>query len=404
LSERTFPFAPSSNGATDTDIVDRSIDMSPYCQQTSDSSRPQTTGNKDVRKKSCSDALLQQLQADGFALVRGTGISGHLCREALRLTHSFLHDADESVRRSCLSVKDRARRGYSPINTENFASLLGEVGPNDLVRKFRMGPPNNSSASHSSSLLQPNIWPSPEHWDASLCQEFQATLEEYYDKICIVANAIVHCICDGLLAKHEDLALSLESLSTSRSVVSPTQEQENDNAIHIHNTSILTMLGYQTGSRHNKKHQKKKREIHPLVAAHTDVGVITVLLYDGGDCAVLQRQTSSASGEMTANDSKPSSKMTFQDVILPSQVPEDPIFVVNIGDCLASLSHSRLPSTIHRVVPRDGTIPRNCLALFVGFDPNQTLRLENGEVVSYETWRKNRIAASQTIRRSIVKS
>ena len=38
--------------------------------------------------------------------------------------------------KSGLSREDRARRGYSPPNSENFASLLGEEGPNDLVRKF----------------------------------------------------------------------------------------------------------------------------------------------------------------------------------------------------------------------------------------------------------------------------
>jgi hypothetical protein len=30
--------------------------------------------------------------------------------------------------------------GYSPVCSENFASLIGERGPNDVVRKFRIGP------------------------------------------------------------------------------------------------------------------------------------------------------------------------------------------------------------------------------------------------------------------------
>ena len=50
-----------------------------------------------------------------------------------------MHEADESVRRSCLT-KDRARRGYSPMSTENFASLIGQQRPNDLVKKFLWRP------------------------------------------------------------------------------------------------------------------------------------------------------------------------------------------------------------------------------------------------------------------------
>lgn len=36
--------------------------------------------------------------------------------------------------------KDRARRGYSPSDTENFATLVGEKKGNDHVEKFRVGP------------------------------------------------------------------------------------------------------------------------------------------------------------------------------------------------------------------------------------------------------------------------
>ncbi len=39
--------------------------------------------------------------------------------DALQATHYFLQDAPEAVRRSYLT-KDRARRGYSPQNAENF--------------------------------------------------------------------------------------------------------------------------------------------------------------------------------------------------------------------------------------------------------------------------------------------
>jgi isopenicillin N synthase-like dioxygenase len=388
LSQRQFPFAPNFTSVSPT-ISDPVIDISAYCQRACPALDKDENLEQLDKKNACSLELLRQLKSDGFALVRGTGIPAQLCQDALRVAHSFLHVVDESVRRSCLSTRDRARRGYSPINTENFASLMGEQGPNDLVRKFRIGP---ESSSASSSLLQPNIWPtSSEQWGEKTNHEFRLTLEAYYNSVCVAANAIVQCICDAVLLEDEGLEQSLDILSSSpeHSLSLPSIDNHQSTGL-AHKSSILTLLGYQTGSRHKRKHHKKERVVHPLVASHTDVGVITVLLYDGGDCAVLQRRIS-----------KPgtSSKEQFQDILLPHSVPNDPIFVVNIGDCLSELTRKTLPSTIHRVVPREGSTPRNCLALFVGLDPEQELKLSEGIVVSYETWRKNRIAESQKVLR-----
>lgn len=396
-SQRNFPFAPNNRtGISDASIYDTVIDMNSFCTSETSISK-EKVGDKAI----CSKSLLKELKSNGFALVRGTGIPGQLCREALRVTHSFLQEADENVRRSCLSRRDRARRGYSPINTENFASLLGEDGPNDLVRKFRMGPTSSCSSTNEegiSSLLQENVWPSPSlsaEWDDSVCNDFRSTLEDYYDKVCSAANDILRAICDGLLLEHPDLSISLKPLSSSSTTTSLCEESDkseeadqNAGKSLAHNTSILTLLGYRTGSRHKKLQQKKKKTVHPLVAAHTDVGVITVLLYDGGDCAVLQRQEKSLG---TGNSSS-----EFEDVILPSQIDDDPVFVVNIADCLSALTSKRLPSTVHRVMPREGAIPRNCLALFVGLKAEEKLTID-GHEMSYEVWRKNRIAQSQNV-------
>ena len=401
-SQRTFPFAPNNrNGMSDASIYDSVIDMNAYCESTPSTTPETAISNKEI----CSKSLLEELKSNGFALVRGTGIPGRLCREALRVTHSFLHEADESVRRSCLSRRDRARRGYSPINTENFASLLGEGGPNDLVRKFRIGPASSWSSKNdpgNSSLLQENVWPCPfisAEWNDAICHDFRSTLQDYYDKVCSAANEILRAICDGLLTENPDLLVSLEPLSSSSSTttMSLLERSENSEAADeipgktlAHNTSILTLLGYRTGSRHKKLQQKKKKTVHPLVAAHTDVGVITVLLYDGGDCAVLQRQSTSPDGSDHRDNPR------FRDVVLPSQIDDDPVFVVNIADCLSALTSKRLPSTVHRVMPREGVTPRNCLALFVGLKAEEKLTID-GHEISYEAWRKNRIAHSQSV-------
>lgn len=329
--------------------------------------------------------LLNQLGTDGFALVRGTGISFTTCRNALDQSKSFLYDATEAVRRSCLA-RDRARRGYSPSNTENFASLLGKKGPNDLVRKFRIGSTSpvthslildDSQCQHSythksgsfinsslSTLHQPNVWPSAELWGIENSYPFQTSLEKYYHEICLVAHKIVDILCHAILLQRPSLRKSLEPLTN----ISSTESH----------SSILTVLNYSKGARHQGNSCK------PLVAAHTDVGVITVLLFDDGDCAVLQRQ-------VKTNEQK----NCWEDIKLPTVLPCDPIFVVNVGDCFSELCEGMLSSTIHRVMPcMNGITPRTTLALFVGLGPDTELTLA-GEKLSYAEWRRRRIARAQ---------
>ena len=125
--------------------------------------------------------------------------------------------------------------------------------------------------------------------------------------------------------------------------------------------------------------------------------MITFLLFDGGDCAALQRKDETTKGGAGANMATTSIEYSWTKVPLPPYVMEDPIFVLNIADCLSDLSGGFLPSTLHRVVPDSGSIPRNCLALFVGLDPTETIKLKDGETMTYEVWRKRRIAASQSI-------
>lgn len=295
------------------------------------------------------EALWTQLQETGFCLIRGTGIPSNVCQAALDACHAFLQDATEDVRRSTLT-KDRARRGYSPMGTENFASLIGERdAPNDVVRKFRVGPLESAG---ESSLLQPNVWPRDE-WEHA--ETFRHNISTYYRHACKVAATVVRAICNAVVSKN-----SFQNMSSLHALAQEASSH----------TSILTLLGYRLGSRHSRK--------LPLVAPHTDVGVATMLLFDSGDCATLQRKSFDG---------------TWKDVRLPRTVGHDPIFVVNIGDCLSDLSGGALPSTVHQVMPHSGKDPRNCLALFVGLDPHQELIMPHtGDVLTYETWRKKRIA------------
>jgi len=370
-SERGFPFAPSSNDESihqddsrDEQIRASAINIASYC----------TDDFEDGAREKCRAKLYETLMTSGFALIRGTGMSGSTCRDCLRSAKSFLHEADEAVRRSTLT-KDRARRGYSPICTENFASLVGKKGPNDLVKKFRMG----SEAKSSSCLHQTNVWPDATVWGEKEVEFFKTSIGDYYCGLCKVAESVLQAICEGITANDPKLKKPLEA------IVKPCNDS--NKPLSESHTSILTLLGYQPGTRHKRG---SKGFMKPLVAAHTDVGVITVLLFDSGECASLQRAEDASSADPENS--------TWLDVDLPSIPADDPIFVVNVADCLSELSAGAVRSTLHRVVPRpfgDSKIcraVRTCLALFVGLEPNDCLTLPSGENMTYEEWRKKRIA------------
>lgn len=326
--------------------------------------------DEESRRADTADALLDALRSDGLCYASGTGISAELCQRALLLSKGFLHSADEDVRRSCLT-KDRARRGYSPMATENFASLLGQSGvPNDLVRKFRLGPTVSTEPRIAgSSLLQPNVWPKQGEgvdsakWDEA--DNFRTTLETFYDIINQAATDVAIALCEGLVREDSSLKEALQPIVSADSVET---------------TSILTLLGYRYGTRHKGKNKG------PLVAAHTDVSLITMLAFDCGSCSRLERHRSDGS---------------WVAVELPEPYHcQDPIFVINVGDCLSDLSNGALPSTLHRVAAQgtnNKVTPRTSCALFVGLDPRQDL-IVAGQRLSYENWRRQRIERAQSAR------
>lgn len=438
VKQRTFPFAPPQQPATEITTTANAmkndnrigmdgccsnnemtvVDMAPYCHYALDSSS-QDDQDKSSSQAHCAKQLIDQLQQLGFAYVKGTGISSLLCQQALHQTHIFLNTASEKVRQSCISPKEQAhKRGYSPQNTENFASLLDDsdtATPNDLVRKFRIGPPtiitddksfgsnNNNNYYYNYTVPQSssnNIWPDAAVWGEENVTLFRTAIETYYNHVCLASNQIVRAICDGLVsfllrnchgsaASHKQVLLdAVQTLRNSLETLVPMQSiTDNGNT----STSILTCLGYHKGARHHPgKNMNKNR---PLVAAHTDVGVITMLLFDQGNAAVLQRISS---------QDNPGEKPEWINVVLPSlEEDDDPCFVINVGDCLSELCGKILPSTLHRVMPvtldNKTSTPRNCLAMFAGVAPDTVLSfpsLEEEEAarnMTYEEWRKYRV-------------
>ena len=371
--ERVFPFAPPSSLPSGSSVGQAwmpqgVVNLSAFCSRSQSAAVTDASGGTGAQ--ACITELWQTLSKNGFALVSGTGVHPQLCRDALEATRQYF-SADESLRQSTLAG-DRARRGYSPVGTENFASLAGDDAPNDVVKKFRVGNEGRTSNLESgSALLSSNAWPTEEAWGEEALI-FRESIEKYYQSLERAGRTILSAILEGMRQ------FSAESASRCMNLLA-------GGGCAATQTSILTLLGYEA------KKKKSKKQPRPLVAAHTDVGVITVLVFDNGDCAALQRLDSDGS---------------WCDVALPPTVPEDPVFVVNVGDCLSELSGGALRSTMHRVRVSAGASARHTLALFVGFAPNVELTMPgSGEAqapysTTYEDWRRSRVLRATTALRA----
>ena len=406
--QRIFPFQPPSsssttNTMTETEVaslVEASIDLSKVSETDLFSFGDETCGDKaagEIRLEINDQItkLWNTLAKDGFAFISGTGMAHQLCRESLDLAAEYF-TASEKVRRSSMA-KDRARRGYSPMNSENFASLVGAKAPNDCVRKFRIGNTTKcQDEATSGSLHQSNAWPNQHLWEHA--DRFQEVVTQYYNCLREVGVKIVSMITEGM-RRHGFEENAKQIMNSTTSISSSTSSSIDSVIPSTRTTDILTLLGYQ-----RKKKSARKGQARPLVAAHTDVGVVTVLLYEPeGDCAKLQR-----------NDGKDG----WIDVKLP-RLSENPMFVVNIGDCLSDMTNGTLRSTLHRVVPVSHSESshqrrRQCLAMFVGLNSDVMLHFDRKEEcsdgedtcttkqsITYEEWRFQRIKRAQSVLKNV---
>ena len=103
--------------------------------------------------------VVDGLCSSGYLLFTAESHTLHIIQELHRCSSSFFSSSLEVKTAAC--SKDIARRGYSPLDTDNFAALVGTKGkPNDSVEKFRYGP----------------------YIDTHECQHLEHTEESYFTK------------------------------------------------------------------------------------------------------------------------------------------------------------------------------------------------------------------------------
>ena len=124
-------------------------------------------------------AFARDLCESGFIRICGHGVPQDVLDRVFKESRHFFRQPLEHKREAY--SQDRARRGYSDHQSENYASLMGSRAPNDSVEKYRVGrvleegcaQESYYTAKEARTHFMPNTWP-------HRLLGFQPALEEYY--------------------------------------------------------------------------------------------------------------------------------------------------------------------------------------------------------------------------------
>ena len=268
---------------------------------------PWFTGNSESQR-----AVARQLNSAchefGFLQIVGHGVSDELRDSALNQMNTFFErPVEEKV---TATPTDGSYRGYSGRKSESFAYTVGDIRPADLVEAYVMGSEDpNGEPTGRLHTHAPNIWPEG-------LSEFVTTTTRYYQAARELSETVADIAALGLGLDADFFASRM-------------------------NDSVVTMRmnWYQ-----RLENEPQLDEQQMALGAHTDYGILTILLADVRP------------GLQILSDSS-----DWVDVM-----PEPGAFIMNVGDALAVWTNNYWKSTIHRVVPTmaPGGTPRRSIALF----------------------------------------
>lgn len=252
----------------------------------------------------------------GFLQVVGHGLPAELTERMLDVTASFF-DLPIDEKRKMVVADRSANRGYASEGTEALAFSLGEdVTAPDLFEAFNAGREGTDPAYVAAhpDFFAPNVWPNDamrETW-----AEYQAALDTLDDHLLTAFAMALGVDPDHFVARTRRAIVTIRAINYERRAGAP-----------------------------------EPRPGQMRMGAHTDYGVLTVLLAD--DVPGLQVRID---GE-------------WRDVEIPAES-----LIVNIGDMLATWTNDRWQSTLHRVVPPPigdaGPVRRRSIAQFLEADPD----------------------------------
>ncbi len=197
-----------------------------------------------------------------------------------------------------LAAPPHINRGYAPLGSESLTYSLGVDSPPDLFEAFNIGPdsipPDDPVySSQLEGVFAPNLWP------RSMAAE-RAALVTYFDEVAALARRLTSIFA---------VALGLpDDFFVSRC---------------DHSTDTLRLNNYVRAPGGEPMRGQVR------MGAHTDYGIVTVL----------------------HADRVPGLEIVGPDGDWHPVVPDEGMFLVNLGDLLAQWTNDRWRSTVHRVVP-----------------------------------------------------
>jgi isopenicillin N synthase-like dioxygenase len=250
-------------------------------------------------------------------VITGHGIPQTTCDAALDAFGAFF-DRPDAEKQAVVVADPGANRGYSAFGQEGLSYSRGEESPRDLFEAFNLGAEDTVGDYYDAhrSFYAPNAWPAqPTH----LRDAWRA-----YDR---EVDALVRSLLEAMA-----LALGLaEDWFTERCA-----------------RAVVTTRAINYARRAG---EPEPADGQMRMGAHTDYGVLTVLLADD------------VPGLQVFRDGE------WHDVATPLGA-----VVCNLGDMLARWTNDRWISTLHRVVPppRDagGPVRRRSIARFLDCPPD----------------------------------
>lgn len=305
------------------------------------------------------EAVNSAFRRHGFLLLKNHGVATAQILHMRETARRFFLETPAELKRAC-AFRAPVPRAYSGTAKENFAILACQQRPNDLVEKYRMGPPGHTQLESDAQMLyHANKWPENDVFG------LQAAMEQYYSSM-------------------ESLAMLLLGVFE----VCLQLPERFFRAKMDRHCSILSVNHYPPIAKQVQRGQLR-------LAEHTDVDLFTILCPDWRDaygCLQVKHEGQWA------------------------RVPVEPeTLVVNIGDGFNYWTNDHWRSTCHRVVvPHDKTArteSRIAIGYFVGANHDAPItRLpssagdagdwHNSHDTTYAGWRKMRV---QQAIRSLVK-
>ena len=253
----------------------------------------------------------------GFLVVTGHRVAQETCDAALDGFAAFF-DQPEADKRKVVVEDPAANRGYSALGQESLSYSRGEERPRDLFEAFNLGSESTTGEYHDRhrSFFAPNTWPAHPEGLRDLWLEYERAAAGVADTILRAMAMALDLSETWFVERCEHAIVTTRAINYERRSTTPDPV---DGQMRM--------------------------------GAHTDYGVLTVLLAD--DVAGLQVFRDGA----------------WHDVATPRGA-----FVCNLGDMLARWTNDRWISTLHRVVPppasTTGPVRRRSIARFLDCPPD----------------------------------